>query len=143
MYNQKRVAFFKTIPQTRYRKCRLKFPQKCMVDHTKSLFTVGARPRECTYTQTPPPAPAPPATGRWKGPVHNTYGDKDCPNVGCHGGQSAPLTLGECERLCDDQQSGPQKCNAITDGVGKLAAWFVLDPVVPDSNTKNVKQQKK
>ena len=27
--------------------------------------------------------------------------------------------------------------------VGKLAAWFVLDPVVPDSNTKNVKQQKK
>ena len=29
-----------------------------------------------------------------------------------------------------------------TSGVGKLAAWFVLDPVVPDSNTKNVKQQK-
>ena len=27
-------------------------------------------------------------------------------------------------------------------GVGKLAAWFVLDPVVPDSNKKNVKQQK-
>ena len=27
--------------------------------------------------------------------------------------------------------------------VGKLAAWFVLDPVVPDSNTKNVKKQKK
>ena len=31
----------------------------------------------------------------------------------------------------------------MADGVGKLAAWFVLDPVVPDSNTKNVKQQKK
>ena len=31
-YFQKRVAFFKTIPRTRYRKCRLKFPQKCMVD---------------------------------------------------------------------------------------------------------------
>ena len=24
---------------------------------------------------------------------------------------------------------------AVADGVGKLGAWFVLDPVVPDSNT--------
>lgn len=61
----------------------------------------------------PPPAPAPPATGQWVGPYHRTYGDKDCPNVGCHGGQSAPLTLSQCEALCDRQQSGQQPCNAM------------------------------
>ena len=43
----------KPSPATRYRKFRLKFPQKFMVDHTKSLFTVGGRHRECVYTPEP------------------------------------------------------------------------------------------
>ena len=48
----KRVAFFKKPSSaTRYRKGRLDIPRIWLVDHTKSLFTSGGRPRVCTYTQ--------------------------------------------------------------------------------------------
>ena len=57
----------------------------------------------------PPPAPQPPKGGHWEGPVHTTFGDKDCPNVGCHGGSAAPLTFKECAALCD----GLPGCDAM------------------------------
>ena len=56
-----------------------------------------------------PPAPQPPKGGHWEGPVHTTFGDKDCPNVGCHGGSAAPLTFKECAALCD----GLPGCDAM------------------------------
>ena len=37
------------------------------------------------------------------------------------------------QELCRVQKRSEEV--AVADGVGKLAAWFVLDPVVPDSNT--------
>ena len=45
----------------------------------------------------------------WYGPIDVTYGDKDCPNVGCHGpwkGVTGPET---CEGICDGQKG----CNAM------------------------------
>jgi len=50
-----------------------------------------------------------PANESWNGPVKGLYGDKDCPNSGCHGGSTAPLTVKQCEALCDAQTG----CNAF------------------------------
>ena len=62
---------------------------------------------------------APPSNKTWTGPVKGTYGDKDCPNMGCHGGAAAPLTVKQCEALCDKQTG----CNA-----------FNFSPVKPDGS---------
>ena len=52
---------------------------------------------------------AAPSNETWTGPVKGTYGDTDCPNLGCHGGVTAPLTVKQCEALCDKQPG----CNAF------------------------------
>ena len=44
-----------------------------------------------------------PRNDTWVGPVNGTYSDTDCPNVGCHGGATAPLSVKACEALCDEQ----------------------------------------
>jgi hypothetical protein len=62
---------------------------------------------------------APPSNETWTGPVKGTYGDKDCPNMGCHGGVAAPLTVKQCEALCDKQPG----CNA-----------FNFSPAKPDGS---------
>ena len=55
----------------------------------------------------------------WMGPVKGTYGDKDCPNLGCHGGATATLYVKQCEALCDVQVG----CNA-----------FNFSPMNPDGS---------
>jgi len=55
-----------------------------------------------------PPRPMPSGPG-WIGPVLRTYGDSDCPNVGCHGPWPGSGDLQKCESLCNAQKG----CNAM------------------------------
>jgi len=41
------------------------------------------------------------ATNGWHGPIDVTYGDKDCPNVGCHGPWKGVTGPAVCEGICD------------------------------------------
>ena len=97
-------------------------PPPCFFYHNTSC--PGPRCRvdssgHCGNTPRPPPPPAPPPppptptpgphNETWIGPVKSTYGDKDCPNQGCHGGSTAPLSVGQCEVLCDLSKG----CNAF------------------------------
>ena len=52
------------------------------------------------------------AVDSWHGPIKADYGDTDCPNMGCHGGSTAPLSVRQCEALCDQQKG----CNAFNHG---------------------------
>ena len=49
------------------------------------------------------------AANGWHGPIDVEYGDKDCPNVGCHGPWKGVHGPEVCEGICD----GLQGCNAM------------------------------
>ena len=92
------------------------------LSHIFNLFIVCVGHCRCIWNQTKrkcqpaPPPPAPPPlpgqNGQWNGPVKGTYGDADCPNVGCYGTSSRPYTVQECEKLCNSVQG----CNAMNAG---------------------------
>ena len=101
--------------------CFIVFSLSCVSkSHIQFVYCVGHC--RCIWNQTKrkcqpaPPPPAPPPlpgqNGKWNGPVKGTYGDADCPNVGCYGTSSRPYTVQECEKLCNSVQG----CNAMNAG---------------------------
>ena len=100
--------------------------QAFLVDEMASLPGSWSGAQNSSYTEQDgchvlPPASAsslqtstPPNNETWTGPVKGTYGDNDCPNMGCHGGAAAPLTVKQCEALCEAQKG----CNAFNYNAG-------------------------